>query len=708
MDGFNPIASPPTLIDDDGGDPRVLELVKAYQAEWESGCRPDRSRYRLRCPDLFPETEIYLDGIDLLYCGITDLKRSGSLPTRFDSGLVCGGDRLGEFEIIREIGRGGMGVVYEAHQLSLNRRVAVKILPRDLAADQNRLRRFAVEAQAAAAVAHPHIVPVYAVGVDRGVNYYVMRFVDGVSLDSFTRDIRQARSSFVELHPSAELYRDDGNVPPSDRLLEQRRVNRPAYHRSVARIGVALARALDHAHQSGVVHRDIKPANLLLGQDGHVWVTDFGLAQFNEAVGVTRTGTALGTLRYMSPEQANGDRRRIDHRTDIYSLVVTLYELVAGKPAFPAEEPALILQQIAHVYPHGLRGPDPTVPADLERVLLKGLEKDPEDRYATAAEFADDLDRVLAGQPIRAHRRNVWERATKWASRHPATMTASGGLLVFLVMVSGVITGLTQHAYRAERARADEAELRFRQSKQLSDLMIQICEEETTPDAPLQGIRRRLLLAALENYRKLRDPGHDPRMRAESDRIQAQIESMLAEEETLRESWRGCLLWFPSVRAELDLSSDQERQIQQSFLRLGLEPSAVSDGGVIAVFRDPAKRTNLLAAVNAPAERQALLGQLTAIQKRRLRAIFFQLLGPVAFREPSVVEALALTPEQRQQIRTIQAPPPQPEKQRPHRPEDLWTSATSAATTERIVALLTPEQRKIWREMLGKPFDPLR
>jgi serine/threonine protein kinase len=182
---------------DPGDDPRVLELVKEYQAELDRGRRPDRVVYLARHPELAPVLTEYFDGLDLLRKGAKDLTGSGPRPARLDTGLTPG-DRLGEFEIIREIGRGGMGVVYEAWQPSLNRRVAVKVLPAGFGADRTKLRRFAVEAQAAAAVDHPHIVPVYAVGEDRGINYYVMRLVDGVSLDAVVAGIS---SPTAELRP---------------------------------------------------------------------------------------------------------------------------------------------------------------------------------------------------------------------------------------------------------------------------------------------------------------------------------------------------------------------------------------------------------------------------------------------------------------------------------------------------------------------------
>ncbi|WP_261340050.1 protein kinase domain-containing protein [Gemmata obscuriglobus] len=489
-----------------------------------------------------------------------------------------------------------------------------------------------------------------------------------------------------------------------EELVDLRRRNRPAFHQTVARIGGLVARALDHAHQNGVVHRDIKPANLLLGRDGHIWVTDFGLAQFTDAATVTGTGTAIGTLRYMSPEQAEGDRRRLDHRADVYSLAATLYELSTGRPAFPAETPAALLLQIARGAPPAPRSVDPTVPRDLEAVLLKGLETDPRDRYATAAEFADDLDRFLNRRPIAARRPCAGDRARKWAGRHPAVVAGAAIALVLLTAGSGAIAALNQRAYRAERDRADEAERRFYQSKQLGDLMIQISEEEGRSNVSFHGPRRRLLLAALENYRQLNEAGHnDPQVRAELDRATARVEELLAEEKAARESWRVGLLWFQPVRAELRLSPDQEEQVRQSFRVRGLEPGTATAG--LGTIRDDLNlRGKIARLLSDPTARNELLRPLTGPQRKRLGELFLRCLGPMAFGDPEIVEALGLTPHQRQQIRLLQPPvalrlgPPFAVLLDDRRPGGIDPASDP-------VTLLTSEQRAIWKALIGRPFE---
>lgn len=303
---------------------------------------------------------------------------------------------LGDFRIVREIGRGGMGVVYETEQQSLRRRVALKILPFAAVLDDRRLQRFKNEALAAAQLRHPNIVSVLSVGCERGVHYYAMEYVEGQSLAEVVEEL-QGTSGELEVntaHPSGRLaatppgvrlrlapsdedrgdrseYSPPRQVPcpqnPSSLPLSPSTLNHAALStvvatrssplvtcpfssgdrfRQIARLGIQAAEALHYAHEMGIVHRDIKPSNLLVDAHGHLWITDFGLATTQSDAGLTMTGDILGTLRYMSPEQAAGDRVRIDYRTDIYSLGTTLYELLAGQPAFLDTDRKLLLRCI--------------------------------------------------------------------------------------------------------------------------------------------------------------------------------------------------------------------------------------------------------------------------------------------------------------------------------------------------------------------------
>ena len=374
---------------------------------------------------------------------------------------------LGDFRILREVGRGGMGVVYEARQLSLGRRVALKVLPFAAALDPRQLQRFKVEAQAAALLHHTHIVPVFAVGVERGVHYYAMQLIDGRTLAHAIRELRRLHGLTSKEEPSAAGWHQAGpdeehvpnrpdatesptkEAPPTPTVANYAAEPSPhpailssgssirsrAFFQAAARLGIQAAEALEYAHSLGVVHRDVKPANLLLDTRGQLWVTDFGLAQVEAEGGLalTLTGDVLGTLRYMSPEQAMGRRTLVDHRTDIYSLGVTLYELLTLHPAIEGSDRQEILRRIAFDDPTNLRRHNPAVPRELETIVLKAMAKEPEGRYATAQELADDLTRFLENRPIRARRLTLAERAAKWARRHTAAVTATFAVLTIVV-----------------------------------------------------------------------------------------------------------------------------------------------------------------------------------------------------------------------------------------------------------------------------------
>ena len=321
---------------------------------------------------------------------------------------------LGDFRILREVGRGGMGVVYEAEQLSLHRRVALKVLPLAGGLDPRQLQRFKTEAQAAALLHHTSIVPIHAVGCERGVHFYAMQFIDGQTLAQLIAEWRQSEAPGPLLESRLQAESDPalecrlpaefgpakaGTPAPTPTPTRDR-----AYFRNVAELGIQAADALDHAHGHGVIHRDIKPANLLLDAAGRLWITDFGLARLQDDNGLTMTGDLLGTLRYMSPESAAGGSHRgyLDHRTDIYSLGATIYELATLHPAIEGDDRQDVLRKIAEEEPTSPRRLNPTIPRELETIILKAVNKEPQSRYATAGEMADDLRRFLDHKPIRA------------------------------------------------------------------------------------------------------------------------------------------------------------------------------------------------------------------------------------------------------------------------------------------------------------------
>jgi len=333
-----------------------------------------------------------------------------------------------------------MGVVYEAEQISLGRRVALKVLPFAGMLDSRQLQRFVNEARAAACLHHPNIVPVHAVGNERGVHYYAMQLIEGRTLADVIRDLARPEGP----NPASAQEQRTTAYAPGDPWPSPCGTTRAAHadttllaargrehFRSVARLGVQAAEALEYAHQTGVLHRDVKPANLLLDDRGNLWVTDFGLAHIQHGEGnLTLTGDLVGTLRYMSPEQALAKRVVIDQRTDVYSLGATLYELLTLRPAFTGNDRQELLRQVAFEEPVPPRRVDRGIPAELETIVLKAMEKNPTDRYATAQELADDLRRWLEDRLIQARRPTVFQRLRKWRQRHRAAVTAAAVCLV--------------------------------------------------------------------------------------------------------------------------------------------------------------------------------------------------------------------------------------------------------------------------------------
>ncbi len=312
-----------------------------------------------------------MDGLDFIHTAASRI--SSSDPNHGEADSMRPPAQLGDYRLLNEVGRGGMGIVYEAEQVSLGRRVALKVLPFAAAIDPRQRQRFQVEAQAAAHLHHPHIVPIYSVGCDRGVHYYAMQFIEGNNLSTLVRELAQRLDEIgraaaapemvavavavdAELTPTVDFSpgNPDAAAPEAGSSGEWD-TTRPSaapprgrkFFRTVARLGAQAAEALEHAHGLGVLHRDIKPSNLIVDPKGNLWVTDFGLARFEEDAGLTRTGDLLGTLRYMSPEQTQPDLVVVDHRTDVYSLGATLYELATLRPVFAGRDRNELLRQIA-------------------------------------------------------------------------------------------------------------------------------------------------------------------------------------------------------------------------------------------------------------------------------------------------------------------------------------------------------------------------
>jgi serine/threonine protein kinase/WD40 repeat protein len=403
-------------------------------------------------------------------------------------------EHLGDYRLLREIGHGGMGVVYEAEQVSLGRHVALKVLPAQALMNPTFLERFHREAKAAARLHHTNIVPVFGVGEADGVHFYAMQFINGQSLDQVLGDVRRLRK-----HSGTEAAVDDPTRTTSASSVAQGLLTgqfampvadghekpdphaaaaqppAPAapqsapglsaggsesqYFRSVARVGLQAADALAYAHRQGILHRDIKPSNLLLDQQGTVWITDFGLAKAEGTDELTHSGDIVGTIRFMAPERFDG---RSLPQSDAYGLGLTLYEMLTLRPAFHDENRARLIEKVLHDPPVPPRKLDPHIPRDLETIVLKCLAKDAADRYATAEELAEDLRRFLADRTILARRAGQWERLWRWARRNPAVARLTAGLLTlgFLVCVGSFVAAmrLGQAAEKAQSAERDTQE----------------------------------------------------------------------------------------------------------------------------------------------------------------------------------------------------------------------------------------------------------
>jgi len=600
---------------------RLVEVLDAYMAAAQEGRAPARDELLAEHPELAEDLEACLASLEFIrQASLTATPLLADPKAAEISEGETGIGDLGDFRLIAEVGRGGMGVVYEAVQRSLNRRVALKVLPFAAAMDPTQLRRFQTEALAAAQLHHTHIVPVYSVGCERGVHYYAMQFIEGQTLAQAIAErgrmeetsppparrgsLDRARGGPEGLLLESRLQAESGpakagtptlpgrgsparaDAVPEGLLLESRleaesgpakagtptppgrgspgtpsdptgapaetasgarrgspgtRSDPPGapaetadrrspipdesptprrssgsapssrsreFFRTAAALGIQAAEALDHAHKVGIVHRDIKPANLLLDVHGSLWVTDFGLARLQDEAGLTITGDLLGTLRYMSPEQALAQRGYLDHRTDIYSLGATLYELVTLRPAIDGQDRHEVLRKIAQDEPTPPRRLNPSIPRELETILLKAMNKEPESRYDTAQELADDLRRSLEDKPIKARRPSLVERTIKWSRRHKPLVGSAISVLI-LAMISLVITTAvvwrerdkTKSAYQAEAAQrkllATNLDLAL---KVLDEIYLDVAEKHLPSKSQMAPEDQKLLRKALAFY----------------------------------------------------------------------------------------------------------------------------------------------------------------------------------------------------------------
>jgi WD40 repeat protein/serine/threonine protein kinase len=431
-------------------------------------------------------------------------------PDGVPESLPLNGD-FGDFQIVRRIGRGGMGDVYEALQESLRRRVALKVLRVGPSINSVRSERFRNEATAAAKLHHPNIVPIFSNGDRDGLQFLAMHLVEGQDLATIIRGIRdrirlrsESGTSEIPLDQRSTetaTRRTDPKDNKGSRRLRAHRSSDPnqdclsglsaeeypdasgwrshahgnrRYFETVARIGLQAALALEHAHECGVRHRDIKPGNLMIDVSGHLWVTDFGLAQLRNPDEVTKEGGTtgartedltlegdiLGTLRYMSPEQASGRRGFVDDRTDVYSLGATLYELLTLRSAIQGKTQQEVFRLLSFSNPVPMRRHNPNIPVELEVIIQTSMARDPVDRYETAGDFALDLQLFIAGEPIKARKPSIRRRCRGWLQQHRALARTIGVALCVTFFASLAVSAAVYRgmlAEKNERLKTEEA-----------------------------------------------------------------------------------------------------------------------------------------------------------------------------------------------------------------------------------------------------------
>ncbi|MGB7326605.1 MAG: serine/threonine-protein kinase [Rubripirellula sp.] len=401
-------------------------LASDFVARYRNGDRPTVEEYANRHPDLSePIRRVFPLVLSIEKVKVDQQSESDGSATL--AGRVF--ERLGDFRLVREIGRGGMGIVFEAHQESLDRIVAIKVLPRQNLLDDDALKRFRIEATTAAAMHHTNIVPIYGTGESDGSHYLVMQLVDGKSLDT-------AIASGTEFSCT-----------------------------EAAHIGQQVADAIAYSHAVGILHRDIKPANILIEQDGTAQVTDFGLAK-NLNHDMTNTRAVSGSLRYMAPERFSGVSSEAG---DVYGIGITLYETLTGQPAFAATDAEHLIGSItgARLKPiHTVRA---DIPTDLSTIVGKAIHVDPSHRYPSAAELRDDLRRFLADEPIKARRTSLWGRLIRWVRRNPKLAVAAGTAAFALVAATLVSTVAFLVTSAANQRSVDALE----SSEQTVDLALQ-------------------------------------------------------------------------------------------------------------------------------------------------------------------------------------------------------------------------------------------
>ena len=527
------------------------QLADEYIREVRKGKLPDIEEYAVKHPELADRIRELFPTL-LLLEGMSAAEGPVSVESPDPSGLSPG-NLFGHYRIDREIGRGGMGIVYEASHLLLEKKVALKVLPVRPFMDATHLERFFREARTAAGLHHTNIVPVFDVGQVIGIPYYAMQYIEGRSLGTILHIMQSSVTQETAIASSTDSTIDTETGPQSSSGQEasfkqenltsrffadpslRTRAGLPEkldeYFRWVADMGVQAAEGLAHAHERMVIHRDIKPSNLIIDNKGVLWITDFGLARRIEDPAVTQSGTLIGTPRYMSPEQAEAARHPVDQRSDIYSLGATLYELLTCRPVFEGRTPHDVISQIITREPVAPRRLNSEIPKDLSTIVMKAMAKRLEDRYQSASQFTEDLNRWLRMEPIKARRIGPVGRTIRWCRRNPklAAVTATAGIII--LALSGIFyAGLMK----------ENAETRLAYQSENEALL------ETKEALKREEVSRKQAEAAEQNANVSREEAEESRMLAEIALKQVERE---------RESTRAALEREKKARSTAELNS---------------------------------------------------------------------------------------------------------------------------------------------------------